>query len=130
MTRRGLLKAFGLFSGGVLLSGALSGCEFLKGLYGGNQNGHGNPPPVDTHTVEIINFAFHPSEIRVKQGTKVMWLQKDNASHTVTSTNPAGLFDSGTLSQNQQFSFTFSTPGTFEYQCTIHPSMRGKVIVE
>ena len=130
MTRRGLLKVFGLFSGSVFLSGALSGCELLKGLYGGNQNGNGNPPPVETQTVEIINFAFRPSSIRIKKGTKVTWLEKDSVSHTVTSTNPAGLFDSGTLSKGQQFSFTFSNAGTVEYQCTIHPSMRGKVIVE
>ncbi|OGF57700.1 MAG: hypothetical protein A2Z21_05455 [Candidatus Fraserbacteria bacterium RBG_16_55_9] len=97
-------------------------------MYG--QDGNGNPPPIETQTVEIINFDFRPSLIRVKKGAKVMWVQKDSAPHTVTSTNPAGLFDSGTLSKNQQFSFTFSTPGTFEYQCAIHPSMRGKVIVE
>jgi len=77
-----------------------------------------------------MNFAFRPSSIRVKKGTKVTWLQKDSASHTVTSTNPTGLFDSGTLSQGQKFEFTFNTVGAVEYYCQIHPYMTGKVIVE
>lgn len=132
MTRRNLLKTFGLFSGSAALSGMLSGCELFKGLYGNKPNGggHGNEPPVETETVEIINFAFRPASIRVKKGTKVTWMQKDNTPHTVTSTNPTGLFDSGTLSQNQQFAFTFDHPGTVEYHCALHPSMTGKVIVE
>ncbi len=130
MTRRDLLRTFGLLSGSVLLSGALSGCELLKGLYGGNQNGTGNEPPVETQTVEIINFSFRPASIRVKKGTKVTWVQRDSAPHTVTSTNPAGLFDSGALSQNGRFEFTFNNLGTVEYYCAIHPYMKGKVTVE
>ena len=130
MTRRNLLKNFGLFSGSVLLSGMLIGCDLFKGLYGGKPPGNGNPPPVETQTVEIMNFAFHPKSIRVKKGTKVTWMQKDSAPHTVTSMNPTGLFDSGSLSQSQQFAFTFDQPGTVEYSCTLHPSMTGKVIVE
>lgn len=130
MTRRGLLKAFGLFSGSVLLSGALTGCELFKGLYGNPPDGNGQKPPVETQTVEIINFAFRPASIRVKKGTKVTWVQRDSAPHTVTSTNPAGLFDSGTLSQNGRFEFTFDNLGAVEYYCAIHPNMKGKVTVE
>ena len=130
MTRRDVLRVFGLFSGSVLVSGALTGCELFKGLYGTPSDRNGQEPPVETQVVEIINFAFRPSSIRVTKGTKVTWIQKDSAAHTVTSTHPAGLFDSGTLSQNGRFEFTFSNLGTVEYYCAIHPNMRGKVTVE
>jgi plastocyanin len=113
----------------ALMMGTLSGCDFFKSAYG-TQGGGGNPPPVAAQTVQIINFSFQPSIIRIKAGTTVTWIQKDNATHTVTSTNPAGLFDSGNLAQGQQFTFTFSNPGTYEYKCSIHSSMTGKVIVE
>jgi len=130
MTRRNLLKTFGLFSGSVVLGGALSSCDLFKGLYGNKPSGNGNEPPAETQTVEITNFAFHPSSIRIKKGTKVTWMQKDSAPHTVTSTNPTGAFDSGTLPQGQKFEFTFNDLGSYEYRCDIHPSMTGKVIVE
>lgn len=130
MTRRDVLRVFGLFSGSVFLSGALTGCELFKSLYGTPSDSNGQQPPVETQTVEIINFAFRPASIRVKKGTKVAWIQKDSTAHTVTSTNPAGLFDSGTLSQNGRFEFTFNNLGTVEYYCAIHPYMKGKVTVE
>jgi plastocyanin len=114
----------------ILLMGMLNGCDLLKSLYGTNQGGSGNRPPIATQTVQISNFSFQLSTIRIKAGTTVTWIQKDSAIHTVTSTNPAGLFDSRNLAQGQQFTFTFSNPGTYEYQCSIHTSMTGKVIVE
>jgi plastocyanin len=128
MTRRNLLRAFGLFGGSVLLSGALSSCSLFQGLYGDKPNE--NPPPVETETVEIIEFSFRPAVIRIKKGTEVTWVQKDDTIHTVTSITPAGAFDSGELSQNQRFTFTFSELGSYDYYCVPHSFMRGKVIVE
>lgn len=86
------------------------------------------PQPTPTPAavaVEIKGFAFNPATITIPKGTTVTWAQKDSAIHTVT----ADSFDSGRLGQGQTFSFTFNQAGTFEYRCTIHPSMRGKVIV-
>ena len=76
--------------------------------------------------VEIKDFSFNPETITIPTGTTVVWTNKDSAPHTVTGDG----FDSGSLSQGQTFTYTFSQAGTFEYRCTIHPSMpRGKVIV-
>ena len=129
MKRRSPLTPYELVAAIILLTAALSGCDFFKSLYGPDQD-DGTNPPVSTQTVQIVNFSFQPATIHVKAGTTVTWIQKDSAPHTVTSTNPAGLFASANLSQGQQFTFTFSKPGVYEYQCTIHPSMQGTVTVD
>ncbi|GBD09922.1 Plastocyanin [Candidatus Thermoflexus japonica] len=67
-------------------------------------------------------------------GTTVEWInQEESASHTVTSgapDNPSGVFDSGRLRPGDSFRFTFHQPGTYEYFCSIHPRMRGRIIVK
>jgi len=77
-------------------------------------------------TVSIKNFAFNPAVISITKGTKVTWVNEDSAPHTTTS---EGSFDSGTLSKGQSFSYIFAEAGTFNYKCSIHPSMKGKVVV-
>jgi plastocyanin len=77
--------------------------------------------------VYIENMDFSPSTITVEQNSTVTWINKDGMDHTVTSTT--GLFDSGTLSDNDTFSYTFANAGTFTYECSIHTSMVGTVIV-
>jgi plastocyanin len=81
-------------------------------------------------SVNIQNFAFDPPNITVAPGTTVTWTNNDSAPHTVTATDPAGAFDSGTLQPGQSYSFTFTQPGTtYAYYCAIHPSMTGTVTV-
>lgn len=77
--------------------------------------------------VLIRNMSFDPSPLTVVAGTKVTWKNQDGVTHTVTSNT--GLFDSGNLGANQSFSYTFSTPGTYEYYCKLHSGMNGTVIV-
>jgi plastocyanin len=86
------------------------------------------PAATGKNTVSIQNFAFDPSTLTVANGTTVTWINNDNVGHTVTSAS--GLFHSGTLSNGQTFSYTFTVPGTYNYSCSIHPSMRGTIIVQ
>ena len=80
--------------------------------------------------IRIKNFAFEPSEVVVKAGTQVVWVNEDSVSHTVTSDGGRLAFpDSATLSWNQRHTVVFSSPGTFNYHCNIHPNMKGKIIV-
>jgi len=79
--------------------------------------------------VKIDNFTFAPQRITVKAGTTVTWTNEDDIPHTVTSTS-AGAFRSKALDTDDKFSFTFTTPGTFEYFCSLHPHMTGSVVVE
>ncbi len=78
-------------------------------------------------SVQIRGFAFAPATLTVKVGTKVTWTQDDATVHTVSDT---GVFDSGTLPKGQTYSYTFGKAGTYHYLCTIHPYMKGTVIVQ
>ena len=82
-----------------------------------------------TQNVAVIiqDFAFSPSSVTITVGSTVIWQNHDSTSHTVTS--DTGLFNSGTLSNGGTFSFTFNTPGTYNYHCSIHSSMHGTIIV-
>lgn len=52
----------------------------------------------------------------------------DNSSFQDNSLSSAQ-FDSGIMQTGQIFSYTFSNPGTFEYYCTLHPSMVAEIVV-
>ncbi len=77
---------------------------------------------------------FDPEDITVQSGTTVVWTSNDNAVHTVTSgtpdDGPDGLFDSGMFSAGEKFEYTFSSQGTTDYYCIVHPWMVGTVTVE
>lgn len=77
--------------------------------------------------VEIKDFSFHPNVTTLVAGTTVTWTNNDSVSHTVTGTS--GKFGSDALRQGQKFSYTFSAPGTYDYQCAIHPFMKGRIVV-
>jgi len=85
------------------------------------------PPPV-INTVSIVNMAFSAASLTVPVGTTVTWTNNDNMMHTVTS--DATGFDSGNLAMGSNFSKVFSVAGTYTYHCTIHPSMKGTIIVK
>jgi plastocyanin len=92
---------------------------------------HAARPPAHAHAtmqVTIQNFAFSPQTITVAPGTTVMWTNKDNVDHTVTSDTGAWP-DSGSLATNKSFSHTFAKAGTYAYHCALHSSMTAKVIV-
>jgi plastocyanin len=79
-------------------------------------------------TVGMDHNTFIPSEITVAPGTTVTWVNNETMPHTVV--NPNQGFRSKTLVKDAKFSFTFTTPGDYDYLCSIHPNMKGKVIVK
>lgn len=83
--------------------------------------------PQQTEVV-IEGFAFNPAEINVPVGSTVTWSNQDSVTHTVTARDKT--FDSGNLPAGGTFNYTFGEKGTFEYSCTLHPNMDGKVVVE
>jgi amicyanin len=78
--------------------------------------------------VKIDNFSFAPERITVKAGTTITWINEDDIPHTVASS--AKPFKSKALDTDDKYSFTFTTPGTYEYFCSLHPHMTGTVVVE
>ncbi len=81
-----------------------------------------------TYDIEIKNFAFSPSSLTIKKGDSVTWTNMDGMPHTATADNRA--FDSRTLNNGKSFTFTFNDAGDYSYICSIHPSMKAKIIVE
>jgi len=84
-----------------------------------------------TVNVTINNFSFTPATITVVIGVNntVTWTQEQSGVpyHTVTSDN--NTWGSGHLTAGQTFSYTFTSPGTYGYHCTLHTYMKGTVIV-
>jgi plastocyanin len=87
------------------------------------------PKPVPNQVV-IDNFAFRPATLTVTAGTRVTWVNRDDVPHTATSTKKPRAFDSRTLDTDEKFTHVFTTPGTYEYFCAVHPHMTGKIIVK
>ena len=90
--------------------------------------GNSTPAPSVSYNgsaVAIANYAFTPSTLVVAPGTTVTWTNKDNVTHTVKFTD-----QNQTIASGQSFSKTFSSPGEYRYQCGIHPSMQGKIVVQ
>ena len=79
------------------------------------------------NTITIENFSFKPDVLNVKIGDIVIWRQDDSAVHTIVSYN---LFESPTLNRGDEFVYAFQTAGEYDYHCGIHPSMKGKIIVQ
>ena len=78
--------------------------------------------------VKIDNFTFGPQKLTVKVGDTVTWINEDDIPHTVTSS--AKLFKSKVLDTDDKYSFTFTTAGSYEYFCSLHPHMSGTIVVE
>src|ERR1700753_3092593 len=115
--------------GGLLLAG----CSQSR-----SEPGTGMPPmpsmsitapaaPVAGDQVSIDGFAFAPLTLTVKAGTTVTWTNRDEEPHTVVASD--GSFRSPGMGTGATYSRTFPIAGKFDYVCSIHPMMRGTVVV-
>jgi plastocyanin len=107
----------------VLLAFGLLTSTRLK-LAAGQPNESG-----DKYQINIDNFSFTPATLTVPVGAKVTWTNKDDVPHTVVSTTKA-FPHSPALDTDQSFSCAFTKAGTYEYYCSVHPKMVGKVVVQ
>jgi plastocyanin len=78
---------------------------------------------------------YDPSPVTIKSGTSVTWTNNDSTLHTVSSGLPeqgavGTLFDSSLIAPGKTFTHTFDKAGSFDYSCTLHPFMRGHVVVK
>lgn len=80
-----------------------------------------------TVEVGITRFAFAPKEITVAPGTRIVWTNRDETPHTVTSNDKS--FASKGLDTDDKYEHTFDGEGDFAYICTVHPFMTGVVHV-
>lgn len=103
--------AFGAFAGVTLAGSALLASA---------QN--------QTSAVAIDNFTFNPQNLTVKAGTTVTWTNKDDIPHAIAAVGKQ--FKSKTMDTDNSYSFTFTTPGTYAYFCSLHPHMTGTIVIE
>jgi amicyanin len=87
-------------------------------------------PAAVAATVDMTTspLAYKPDAVTVKTGEVVSWKNVEAAPHTVTSTAKKWT-DSGLIKDGETFSLTFNAPGTYDYHCTLHHAMMGKITV-
>lgn len=91
------------------------------------------PTKVSRPGCEEIDRCYVPPVIEIEKGKQVTWVNEDSAFHSVTSgfyDSPSDLFDSGYLDPFESYTVVFDDAGVYDYFCTLHPWMKGQVIVE
>jgi YVTN family beta-propeller protein len=76
--------------------------------------------------ITISGFAFNPALLEVSSGETVTWINDDGAPHSVAVKNGAA---SDTVMPGSSYTANFDRPGAYDYVCSIHPYMSGKVLV-
>ncbi len=95
----------------------------------------GGAAQADGATVEIERSRYLPEELVVEAGTTVVFDNLDPVAHSVTASEGDELdFDSGLFGSSTDagttFERTYDDPGSYDYFCTVHPTMRGTIVVE
>jgi plastocyanin len=81
-----------------------------------------------THTVVIAEMKFVPETLTVRPGDTVIWINRDFFPHTATAQDRS--FDSGDIATNQSWKYVATKKGTAAYVCTLHPTMKGTLIIK
>jgi amicyanin len=78
--------------------------------------------------IKIDNFVFTPNTLTVAAGSTVRWTNRDDIPHNVVTDDKT--IKSKVMDTDESFSYTFTKPGTYNYFCSIHPKMTGKIVVQ
>ena len=81
-----------------------------------------------THQVSIEAMQFSPQTITAAPGDTVVWTNGDAFAHTATAQDKR--FDSGEIAAGRSWTLVARQPGTFEYVCTYHPTMKATLVVK
>jgi plastocyanin len=79
--------------------------------------------------IGIDNFQFTPPVLTIKAGTTVSWINNDDVPHLIVNTQNK-FKQSGVLDTDQRFRVTLTKPGSYDYFCSLHPKMQGKIVVQ
>jgi plastocyanin len=90
----------------------------------------GTPHPAAQRRAAVVvgirNFAYHPFLLHVVKGARVTFENRDGAAHDAMR---KGSFSTGLLRPGEAATVRFAHRGSFPYVCSLHPGMRGKVVV-
>jgi plastocyanin len=84
------------------------------------------PLPANLGVVSVVDFGYLPSVVRIHVGQDVVWQNGGRELHDVTGDDD---WHSGPIDPSTEYRRTFGFEGTFNYRCSVHPDMRGTVIV-
>ena len=89
------------------------------------------PPPTTAPGMQVMidNFSFSPAELTVHVGDNVVWTNHDDVPHTVVSKKPDRTLHSDALDTDDKYEHRFTDAGTYDYFCSVHTHMTGKIIV-
>jgi len=104
-------------------AGVLAGC--LAALVWGSASYAADPV-----SVHIGNFAFAPETVTVTVGTRVQWVNEDDAPHVVIGVDKDTPIKSPALDTDDKYAVVLDRPGTYRYFCSLHPHMVGVVVVK
>lgn len=79
------------------------------------------------HAVTIEGVKYDPPTVTVKRGDSVTWTNKDPYPHTVTA---PGAFDSKEIGADRKWTYVARKAGRYDYICTLHPNMKGTLVVQ
>ena len=79
--------------------------------------------------ITISDFKFSPGTLQAQDGARIKVANDDSAPHTVTADDGKS-FDSGTVDSGASKTIPAPAAGTYSYHCTIHPFMKGKLVVQ
>lgn len=79
------------------------------------------------HTIVMEGVKFEPAELTVERGATVVWANKDPFPHTATA---RGAFDSKEIEAGKSWKWIARKAGSYDYVCTLHPGMKGKLTVK
>ena len=90
--------------------------------------GMAGPTTAPKPDVTIAAFAFGPNKVAGTVGQPVTWVNNDDSPHQITIVSTKER--SPILTKGQSAVMAFTSPGTFEYICGLHPTMKGTVDVK
>lgn len=85
------------------------------------------PGAARAHTVAIEDMRYNPQTLTVRRGDRVTWINEDLVPHTVTADD--GTFDSHLIQPGSSWTHVARKPGEYDYKCSLHVTMKGKILV-
>ncbi|MCO5221843.1 MAG: plastocyanin/azurin family copper-binding protein [Thermomicrobiales bacterium] len=96
----------------------------LGGLYIANRISEPGDPVSGVTDVAVRDNTFSPDSIEIEPGTTVTWTWEGKSDHNVYGD---GL--ESPIQKTGTYAYTFDDSGQYDYECTLHPGMKGRVIV-
>lgn len=83
---------------------------------------------VTNHHIEISNFDYQPSSLRVRPGDTITWINRDIAPHTATAADDS--WDTGAIRTDEAVSLEVTPDMVAAYYCRFHPMMTAELAIE